>query len=212
MRIGILGSGVVGQQLGIGLIRSGHEVMIGTRSPDKLSDWQKSSGDNASVGNFEDAAKFGDIIFLATLWTGTESALRMAGKDNFINKIVVDVTNPLDFSKGTPPGLLSSPGHSAGEQVQRWLPDSRVVKAFNTISAYIMINPKRGEGLPDLFIAGDDEAKKFVHDLAISWGWGSVVDLGDISQSYILEAFAMLWIIYGFNNGSWEHAFKILRK
>jgi predicted dinucleotide-binding enzyme len=136
----------------------------------------------------------------------------MAGKQNFRNKIVVDVTNPLDHSKGALPGLLSTPAASAGEKIQELLAGAKVVKAFNTINAYIMINAPRQEGVPDLLIAGNDEGKKFVSDIALKWGWNSVIDLGDISQSYLLEAMAMVWIIYGFKNNSWSHAFKLLRK
>ncbi len=213
MKVGILGSGTVGQQLGLGFLRTGYEVKIGTRDTGKLNDWLKSAGIKASVGSFEDAARFGDIIVIATFWAGTENAVNLAGKDNFKNKIVIDVTNPLDFSQGTPPKFTVTHGNSAGELIQRWLPNSKVVKAFNTISAYIMINPKLEEGYPDLVIAGNDEnAKKNVTDIAKAFGWQNVIDIGDISQSYLLEAFAMMWIIYGFKHNHWTHAFKLLMK
>ncbi len=213
MKIGILGSGNVGQQLANGFLKTGHEVKIGTRDSSKLNDWLKDAGANAIAGSFAEAAGFGDIIILATSWAGTENAVALAGKDNFKNKIVVDVTNPLDFSQGTPPKLDSSFGKSAGERIQSWLPDSKVVKAFNTISAFIMVNPKLEEGNPDLVIAGNDSvAKKTVIDFARSFGWQNVIDIGDISQSYLLEAFAMLWIVFGFKNNHWTHAFKLLMK
>lgn len=213
MKIGILGSGTVGQQLANGFLRTGNEVKIGTRDASKLNDWLKNAGQKASIGSFAEAAGFGDIIILATSWAGTENAVELAGKNNFKNKIVVDVTNPLDFSNGAPPKLDSSFGHSAGERIQSWLPDSKVVKAFNTISAFIMVNPKLEEGNPDLVIAGNDSsAKKTVTDFARSFGWQNVIDIGDISQSYLLEAFAMLWIVFGFKNNHWTHAFKLLMK
>ena len=213
MKVGIIGSGNVGQQLGLGFLRTGYEVKIGTRDASKLNEWLKSAGDKASVGSFEDAAKFGEVIVIATFWAGTESAINLAGKDNFKNKIVIDVTNPLDFSQGVPPKFAVTHGNSAGELIQRWLPDSKVVKAFNTISAFIMINPKLEEGNPDLVIAGnDDNAKKTVTEIAKAFGWQNIIDLGDISQSYLLEAFAMLWIIYGFKHNHWTHAFKLLMK
>ena len=213
MNIGIIGSGIVGQQLGNGFLRLGHSVKIGTREPTKLSDWLHQAGENASVGSNKEAAAFGELIVLATGWAGTENAINIAGKENFAGKILLDVTNPLDFSKGTPPQLDASPGNSGGEKIQRWLPDSKVVKAFNIINAYIMINPKREEGDPDLFICGNDpEAKSKVTDFAKQWEWKSIIDMGDISEAYWLETLTMLWIHYGFKNNSWSHAFKLLKK
>lgn len=209
MKIGILGSGTVGQQLGIGFIKLGYDVKIGTRDKSKLDEWIKNN--KGSVGSFEDAANFGEVIVLAISGSGTESAINLAKKENFENKIVIDVTNPLDHSK-MPPGLTSSFGNSAAEQIQRLLPKSKVVKAFNTISAYMMCNPKREEGDPDLFIAGNDEGKEFVTKIAKEWGWKGVHDLGDLSNSYWLETFAMFWIVYGFKNNHWTHAFKLLKK
>ncbi len=213
MKIGIIGSGVVGQQLGLGFIRLGHEVRIGTRETSKLSDWQKEAGEKGTAGSFSETAKFGEIIVLATSWEGTDSAIALAGKENLSNKILIDVTNPLDFSGGVPPKLKSAPGGSGGEKIQETLPGAKVVKAFNTISAYIMCNPKREEGMPDLFIAGNDEdAKNKVSSFAKDWGWNSIIDMGDISKAFLLEAFAQLWIEYGFKYNNWTHAFKLLKK
>ncbi len=213
MKIGIIGSGVVGQQLGLGFIRLGHEVKIGTRDVSKLAEWLRQAGGNASVGSFKEAAEYGEIIVLATSWAGTENAINLAGKENFSNKILIDVTNPLNFSQGPPPKLAASYGNSGTEQIQSWLPAARIVKAFNTISAYIMIDPKREEGEPDLFIAGSDEgAKKSVTEFARKFGWKSVIDMGDLSQAYWLETFAMMWIYYGFRFNNWTHAFKLLKK
>jgi 8-hydroxy-5-deazaflavin:NADPH oxidoreductase len=209
----ILGSGDVAQQLGFGFLKLGHTVKLGTRSSGKLADWKSKAGNDASIGTFEEAAQFGEIILLATLWVGTEDAIRLAGPKNFDGKIVVDVTNPLDFTQGVPPRFSATPGNSGGERVQKWLPKAKVVKAFNTISAYIMCNPKREEGVPDLFIAGNDPlAKKEIAGFAEKWGWASVVDMGNIAQSIWLETFAMLWIHYGFKYNNWTHAFKLLRK
>ncbi|HKB86238.1 MAG TPA: NADPH-dependent F420 reductase [Ignavibacteriaceae bacterium] len=213
MKIGIIGSGVVGQQLGIGLSKLGHEVKIGSRNPAKLSDWKKQAGEKSSAGTNAEAAKFGELIFLATGWEGTENALNLAGKENFTEKIVVDVTNPLAHSKGGPPGLDAAPGNSGGEKIQSWLPDSKVVKAFNTVNAYIMAVPHREEGDPDLFICGNDEgAKSQVAGFAEQWGWKSIIDMGNITEAYWLEALTMLWIHYGFKNNVWSHAFKLLKK
>jgi NADPH-dependent F420 reductase len=214
MKIGIIGSGVVGQQLGFGFLKAGHEVKIGTRNTSKLNEWLEKAGENASTGSFTEAAVYGEVVILATLWSGTKPAIESAGKDNLKNKILIDVTNPLDFSQGVPPKLAAEIGNSGGEQIQNWLPDTKVVKAFNTISAYIMISPVREEGGdPDLFIAGnDEEAKHQVSKLAAQLGWKSVIDMGGISQSYWLETFAMLWIQYGFKFNNWTHAFKLMKK
>jgi hypothetical protein len=119
----------------------------------------------------------------------------------------------LDHSQGTPPALASSPGNSLGEQIQRQIPAARVVKAFNFIGTHIMVNARREEGIPTMFTAGNDiAAKKWVADLASLWGWSETIDMGRIEQAYWLEAFAMFWIIYGFKNNQWQHAFKLLKK
>jgi predicted dinucleotide-binding enzyme len=213
MKIGIIGSGVVGQQLGLGFVKLGHEVRIGTRDISKLANWKSTAGENASAGSFTDVAKFGELIVLASLWGGTKNAVSLAGLENFKEKIIIDVTNPLDFSTGVPPKFVSSPGESGGEKIQNLLPHSKVVKAFNTINAYIMCNPKREEGEPTLFIAGNnDEAKKTVTSFAESWGWKGIVDMGDISKAFLLEALAQFWIEYGFKYNNWAHAFKLLNK
>lgn len=213
MKIGILGSGIVGQQLGLGFLRSGHEVKIGTRDPQKLNDWGVKTEERGTVGTFSETALWGDVIVLAINWAGLENAISLIDKESVKNKIVIDVTNPLDFSNGAPPKLLSAPDNSGGEKVQKLLPEARVVKAFNTISANIMTNPKLEKGTPDLFIAGNDsDAKYFVSAVAMEWGWNSIIDLGGIGQSYLLEANAMLWITYGFIFNNWTHAFKLLKK
>ena len=214
MKIGILGSGTVGQQLALGFAKLGHEVKIGTRSPDKLAEFiQQNPNSKITIGSFEESSQFADVIVLATLWQGTESAINLANKSNFKDKIIIDVTNPLDFSQGNPPKLLSSPNNSAGEYIQKLLPESHIVKAFNTISAYIMCSPRREEGDPDLFIAGNNiEAKQFVISIAREWGWKDVHDIGNIEQSYLIESLAMLWITYAFKHNHWSHAFKLLKK
>lgn len=214
MKVGIIGSGIVAQQLALGLIKSGHDVKIGTRNPQKLDQWRQQDGAKVSAGSFEDAARFGELLFLSTLWRdgATENAIRLAGKDNFKGKIVIDTTNPLiSGGEGQPPTMALGYPDSAGATIQKWLPDARIVKAFNIITAYYMANPKLQEGAPDMFIAGNDEsAKKAVTELASGWGW-PVIDIGDIGQAYLLEALAMLWIRYGFINGYWKHAFKLLK-
>ncbi|MGE3801185.1 MAG: NADPH-dependent F420 reductase [Candidatus Kapaibacterium sp.] len=214
MNIGIIGSAQVAQTLAKGFLASGHHVKLGTRSPEKLSEWLgEIANENLSVGSNAEAAAFGELIVLATGWEGTKSAIELANPENFAGKVVIDVTNPLDFSAGPPPKLAVQYPESGGELVQRWLPDAKIVKAFNTVSAQIMIHPHLQEGNPDLFIAGDDDsAKEFVTGIATDWGWEKVHDLGNITNSYWLETFAMLWIYFGFRNNHWTHAFTLLMK
>lgn len=214
MNIGIIGSGVVARTLAKGFLRSGHSVKLGTRDVGKLKDWVQEAGtDRATIGSNQEAAEFGELIVVATGWSGTEGAIELAGVGNFAGKVVIDVTNPLDVSQGPPPKLAVQYPESGGELVQRWLPEAKVVKAFNIISASIMINPHLEDGDPDLFIAGnDDRAKKVVSGIAKDWGWANVHDLGDITNSYWLETFAMLWIYFGFRNNHWTHAFRLLMK
>ncbi len=213
MNIGIIGSGTVGKQLGLGLAKAGNNVKIGTREESKLNDWKKEAGSKASIGSNEEAAKFGEIIILATAWSGTENAISLSGKDNFSGKILIDVTNPLDFSQGPPPKIAVPFDNSGAQQVQNWLPDAKVVKAFNIINAYTMINPVYEEGSPDLFIAGNDNnAKEKVTSIAKQLGWVSIIDMGDLSEAIWLETLTMLWVHYGFKFNSWTHAFKLLKK
>ena len=152
-RIGIIGSGDVGQSLALGFLKLGFEVRIGTREPDKLAKWLDNAGAKASVSSFKDAARFGDILILCTKWIGTENAIKLSDKDNFKGKIVIDVTNPLVFLKDIPELDIAYP-NSGGLKIQRMLPDSKVVKAFNTVTAKYMCNPKLEEGVPDLSRAG----------------------------------------------------------
>jgi predicted dinucleotide-binding enzyme len=210
VKVGILGSGDVGRALARGFIALGHPVKIGSRDPQKLREWLSSAGERASAGTFADTAKFGDVIVLATLGVGTEQALHMAGPENFAGKVVIDATNPLDFSGGMPPKLFVGHTDSLGERVQRWLPGARVVKAFNTVGNTFMVNPKFPGGPPDMFICGnDDTAKKIVSQICDHFGWG-VIDIGGIEGSRYLEPMCLVWVLHGARTGSWTHAFKML--
>ncbi|MFN8672715.1 MAG: NAD(P)-binding domain-containing protein [Candidatus Sericytochromatia bacterium] len=212
MKIGILGSGNVAKTLGTGFLKNNHEVMLGSRNIEKLKEWVASNGERALSGNFSEVAKFGEIILICTLGEGALEAINIAGIKNFKNKVVIDVTNPLDFSKGFPPKLASNQGNSLAEQIQNTISDAKVVKCFNTISANIMVNPNLEEGLATQFIAGDNqEAKNIVKKLAEEFGW-HIEDLGNLDLAYLLEAQAMIWITYGFKNNYWKHAFKLLKK
>lgn len=216
MKVGIIGSGDVGRKLADGLIELGHSVRIGSRDPNqsKICEWISKHGkENASAGTFADTAVFGDIIVLATLWTGTPEAIHLADPQNLANKIVIDVTNPLDFSKGVPPRLALGHTDSAGETIQRMLPDSKVVKSFNIVGNSHMIHPDFPGGKPTMFICGNDEdAKKIVtNDILSKFGW-ETIDIGGIEGSRLLEPLALLWILHYFKTGSGDHAFKLLRK
>lgn len=213
MKVGILGSGTVGQALAIGFLKSGHEVMVGTRNTKKLADWLENEGEGAEAGSFAQAAKFGQMLVLCCRGMVATEVISMASKDNFTNKILIDVTNPLIFEKE---GVAPKPAYgfpdSLGLRVQKTLPKTKVVKAFNIVGAPYMCNPNLAEGTPDMFIAGNDiGAKEEVTKIAEGWGW-PVNDIGGIEQAYLLEALAMLWIRYAFNNNHWVHAFKLLKK
>jgi predicted dinucleotide-binding enzyme len=217
MNIGILGSGDVGRRLGDGLIALGHKVKIGTREPGKLDlqTWINTHGqEKAAAGTFAEAASFGDeLIFLATLWDGAPNAIKLANVKNFNGKIVIDVTNPLDFSRGMPPRLAVGHTDSAGETVQRLLPESKIVKALNTVGNLQMVNPDFQGGPPTMFVCGNNkEAKKIVADSILTpFGW-ETIDIGGIEGSRLLEPLATLWITYYFRTNTGNHAFKLLRK
>jgi predicted dinucleotide-binding enzyme len=215
MRIGILGSGDVGRALGAGFVARGHQVTIGTREPAKLDGWLKQQAGkqgSAAVGSFADTAARCDLAVLATLWSGTEAALELAGPGNLIGKVVIDATNPLVFAPGKPPALALGHTDSGGEQVQRWLPTSKVVKAYNTVGHAHMVDPQFAGGPPDLFIAGNDsEAKRTVTGINTAFGW-STIDLGDITAARLLEPMCIVWVLYGLRTQGWNHAFKLLKK
>ncbi|MDO5616403.1 MAG: NADPH-dependent F420 reductase [Cruoricaptor ignavus] len=225
MKIGIFGTGMAGRILAEKLAAAGNEVMIGTRNvestlaktePDILGtppykEWQAQHG-KIQLGTFADTAKFGEIIFLATFGDAVASAISLADKDSFAGKVIVDTTNPIEVS-ALPPVFTGKVGNSLGEQIQNLLPGAKVVKAFNTLSMHLVVNPKREDGEPTLLIAGnDEEAKNKVADIAKSWGWNDIVDYGNISEAFYLEAFGLVWIHYAFNKGSWTHAFSLLKK
>jgi predicted dinucleotide-binding enzyme len=212
VQIGIIGSGQVGQKLADGFIATGQTVKVGTRAPEKLAGWAAKHGGKASATSFSDAASFGDIVVLATSWEGAASAINLAGTKNFSGKIVIDVTNPLDFSKGVPPKLALGQTDSGGETVQRLLPDARVVKAFNIVGNPHMFRPDFPGGPPTMIICGnDDRAKELVTEILDTFGW-ETVDVGGIEGSRLLEPLAMIWIMYYFKTGTGDHAFKLLRK
>ncbi len=213
-KVGILGTGDVGRALGKGFAARGHDVKLGSRDAknEKAQAWAKENGPKASAGTFADAARHGDIIVLATLWSGTKSAIEMAGPDSFAGKLVIDATNPLDASGGGPPKLAVGHTDSGGETIQRWLPKAHVVKCFNIITARFMVDPKFPGGPPDMWIAGNDEgAKKKVGEILRDFGWNDPIDTGGIEGARLLEPLCILWVNYGVRTGQWNHGFKLLR-
>lgn len=211
-RIGILGSGDVAKALGSGLARHGFLVMLGTREPAKLADWRAAGPAERKVGSFADAARHGEIVVLATNGTGTEAAVGLAGAAAFEGKVVVDATNPLDFSHGPPPGLTVGLTDSLGERVQRALPGARVVKCFNTVPNSQMVDPKFDEGTPKMLLCGDDPAaKQQVDALVRRLGWPGSIDLGGIDAARWLEALVPLWVRASMKEGTWNGAFRFVR-
>lgn len=198
MKIGVLGTGMVGNVIGTKLVQLGHEVRMGSRTADnpKGKEWLKTAGGKGSLGTFADAASFGELLFNCTHGMGSLDALKQAGASNLKGKILVDVANALDFSKGMPPSLSVCNTDSLAEQIQRAHPDVKVVKALNTVNCNLMVNPSIVKGDHDLFVCGNDaQAKTKVTDILKNWfGWKSVVDVGDITAARATEMLLPLWV------------------
>jgi 8-hydroxy-5-deazaflavin:NADPH oxidoreductase len=198
MKFGVFGTGMVGTTIAGKLVSLGHEVKLGSRtaSNEKGAAWVEKTGARASQGTFADAAAHGDIIFNCTLGDATFEVLNAAGASALEGKILVDVSNPLDFSQGMPPTLSVFGRDSLGEQIQRAFPRTRVVKALNTIAAPVMVDPARVPGEHATFVSGNDaEAKQQVTEiLRGGFGWKQVIDLGDITTARGTEAYLMLWL------------------
>ncbi|GAB4537793.1 MAG: NAD(P)-binding domain-containing protein [Anaerolineales bacterium] len=197
MNIGIFGSGIVAQTIGARLIELGHSVKLGSRSAENESAraWAKSKGKAASYGAFAEAAAFGELLFNCTAGRGSLSALEFVPASDLNNKVLIDVANPLDFSRGYPPTLTVSNYDSLGEQIQRAHPLAKVVKALNTLNVDVMVHPERISEAHDVFICGNDAAAKdAVVKLLKAIGWQSIIDLGDISSARGMEASLLLWL------------------
>ena len=198
MKIGILGTGIVGQTIGSKLVKLGNSVKMGSRTAnnEKAVEWTKSSGSNASNGTFEEAASFGEILFNCTGGGVSLEALKLAGENNLNGKILIDLANTLDFSKGMPPTLSVCNDDSLGEQIQRTFPNVKVVKSLNSMNCKLMVEPTMLTAESDVFVAGNDqEAKEKVKSILTEWfGWKSVIDLGDITASRGLEMLLPIWI------------------
>lgn len=198
MKLGVLGTGMVGNTIATKLVQLGHEVKMGSRTAgnEKAVQWAKANGAKASNGTFAEAAEFGEIIFNCTAGSASLEALKLAGAKNLKGKILVDISNPLDFSKGMPPTLTVCNTDSIGEQIQRAFPDAKVVKTLNTINCNVMVTPHIVPGPHDIFMSGNDaKAKAKVREIVTDWfGWKSVIDLGDITTARGPEMYLALWV------------------
>jgi predicted dinucleotide-binding enzyme len=200
MRIGVLGTGMVGSAIGSALVRAGHQVRMGSRTKDnaKAQAWVTSAGEGASQGTFADAAAYGEVVFNCTAGANSLAAIEAAGAGNLRDKILIDVANPLDFSKGMPPTLTVHNTDSLGEQIQRALPETKVVKVLNTVNCRVSVNPSRVPGEHNLFLCGNDAtARARVANWMSEWfGWpaGSCIDLGDITGARGTEMLLPLWV------------------
>jgi predicted dinucleotide-binding enzyme len=210
--MGVLGSGMVAQAISARLAELGYEVMIGTRDIEKLRGWQ-SSNQRVVIGSLAETAAHGEKVFNATNGAASIQALTMAGAENLSGKILVDVSNPLDFSNGFPPSLTVFGNFSLAEQIQQAFPLTKVVKTLNTVTARVMVYPLEvANGDHHVFIsANDGEAKSQVIDLLRSFGWVNIFDLGDLSTARGVEAYVLLWVrLYGsLNTGMFN--IKIMR-
>jgi predicted dinucleotide-binding enzyme len=202
-KIAILGTGNVGNVIGSKMIQLGYEVKMGSRTAnnEKAVNWTKNNGAKAGNGTFEEAAKFADIIFNCTSGQGTMDALKLAGAENLKGKIIIDLANTLDFSKGMPPTLTIVNKDSLGELIQRTYPEVKVVKTLNTMNCNLMMNPSLVAGDHNVFVSGnDDVAKLQVKKLLSSIGWKehNIIDLGDISTARGTEQLLPIWLrLYG---------------
>jgi predicted dinucleotide-binding enzyme len=214
-KIGVLGSGVVGRTLAEGFLKHGYEVMLGTRDPDRgeVPSWVEAHP-GAKAGTFRETVIFGEIVVLAVKGSVVEEVIDQAGPDHLTGKILIDATNPLASEKPVN-GILTfstGPNESLGEKVQSLLPNTHVVKAFNSVGSALMINPKFEQGTPNMFVCGNNpDAKVVVSGICAQFGW-EPYDCGDIAASRALEPLCMLWCLPGFLRNDWRHAFKMLTK
>lgn len=212
MRVGVLGSGVVGKVLAAGFAGCGHEVMIGSRSPELLADWLQ---ENPGVGSgfFGDTAAFADLMVLAVKGTAANKALSLAGDENHAGKPVIDATNPI-ADESPVNGVLkffTNLDESLMEQLQKQYPRTKFVKAFNSVSSARMVNPVFEGGKPTMFICGNDQqAKEVVSGVLEQFGW-ETGDMGAVEAARAIEPLCMLYCIPGLTRGQWTHAFKLLK-
>ena len=211
MRVGVLGSGVVGRTLAEGFSRHGQETMLGTRNIAKLADWQKEHP-SIQLGSFSEAARFGEIVVLSVKGSAAFDVLCAAGAANLSGKPVIDTTNPIADAPAIDSVLrfFTNLDESLMERLQREFSDARFVKAFNSVGAARMVNPRYKDGMPTMFVCGNDAAaKKTVAGILVDFGW-DVADMGSAQAARAIEPLCMLWCILGLRDNEWTHAFKLM--
>ncbi|HEY8073855.1 MAG TPA: NAD(P)-binding domain-containing protein [Labilithrix sp.] len=213
-KIAVLGSGEVGKVLADGFLKHGHDVMRGSREPNKLDEWKAKAGAKARTGTFADAAKFAEIVVLAVKGSAAESALEQAGEANLAGKTVLDSTNPISDEKPDN-GVIryfTGPNDSLMERLQKKFPNAKLVKCFNSVGSAFMVNPDFGGQKPTMFICGNDSgAKETARSILDAFGW-ETEDLGKVEAARPIESLCVLWCIPGFLRNDWTHAYKVLRK
>ena len=202
MRFGVLGTGTVGRTIAGKLVARGHEVLLGARDARNAdaAAWAREAGSKASHGAFADAAAFGEIVFHCAMGAAALEVIRAAGPENLRGKLLVDVSNPLEFVEGAPPRLFTEGGESLAERIQAVASGAKVVKALNTVNAAVMVAPERLRGDHDVFVAGNDAGARarVAELLRTDFGWRSPIDLGDLTAARALEAYLPLWLrLYG---------------
>jgi 8-hydroxy-5-deazaflavin:NADPH oxidoreductase len=216
MKIGVIGSAKVGQTLATAFLKEGHEVMLGTRnvsSQDVIS-W-RINNPAGSIGYFNDAVIYGEVIVLAVKGSKALEAIELAGTQNFPGKIVIDVTNPITDNVPPVNGVLpffTTYNESLMEQIQGRIFEAKVVKAFSCVGSELMYKPSFNDGPPTMFICGnDDGAKTIVKSILASFGW-EVEDMGKVEAARAIEPLCILWCIPGFISNQWRHAFRLIKK
>jgi predicted dinucleotide-binding enzyme len=212
MKVGVLGSGGVATTLASGFLKHGHQVMLGSRTPDKLADWAAQNPGGA-VGTFAETAGFAEAVVLAVKGKAAAEALRLAGAENLTGKTIIDTCNPIE---DCPPvnGVLkffTTLDESLMEHLQREFVDAHFVKAFNSVGSALMVNPQFAGERPTMFICGNDAtAKQTVSGILDQFGW-DVEDMGSSEAARAIEPLCMLWCIPGMLRNEWTHAFKLLK-
>lgn len=199
MKVGVLGTGSVGRAIANRLLELGHEATMGSRwaESEALLAWLEEADETARGGTFAEAAAAGELLFNCTAGEASLEALAAAGAENLAGKVLVDVSNSLDFSRGMPPTLGVCNDDSLGERIQAAFPEAKVVKALNTVNNQVMVDPGRLPGAHNVFVCGEDDgAKATVTALLAEFGWprGSVIDLGGIEAARGTEMYLPLWL------------------
>ncbi|ANH82718.1 NADP oxidoreductase [Niabella ginsenosidivorans] len=215
-KIGILGTGIVGSTIGSKLTALGYEVKMGSRTANntKAAEWVKANGKSATQGTFADAAAYGEIIFNCTKGAYSPEAIKIAGAATLAGKILIDISNPLDFSKGMPPTLIPalSNTHSLGEAIQQLLPQTSVVKTLNIVNCEVMVDAAKCGGDATMFLAGNDSSSKKEAELILKqFGWKDIIDLGNITHSRSTEMMLLIWLSTTMVTKNRYIGFKILR-